>query len=332
MKQLVSILIPAFNAEHWIGECIQSALSQTWNRKEIILVDDGSTDATLEIAKSYASSTVEVKSQENLGASAARNYALSVAQGDYIQYLDADDLLAHDKIEKQLEEADDGNRSKRLLSGSWGRFYRDPRKARFQADSLWGDLTPVEWMYRKVEFGTWMAIESWLVSRCLSEEAGPWNERLRRANDGEYFNRVLRSCDYVEFVGGSRCMCRRLNLGISSNLKLNDKKLDGLAFATLSSVETLLFLENSERTRKACLKHLNRWSIYFYPERPDLIGQMQAVAEKCGEKLRTPRLKAKYHILERFVGFRLAKKAQLTLPTLWSVSRNLIKQSFGREC
>src|SRR5436190_23310673 len=99
MKSLVSILIPAYNAERWIADAIRSALAQTWSRKEIIIVDDGSRDRTLSLAREFASKTVSVVSQENQGASAARNKALSVCEGDYIQWLDADDLLAPDKIE-----------------------------------------------------------------------------------------------------------------------------------------------------------------------------------------------------------------------------------------
>ena len=85
MKQLVSIIIPAYNAEKWISACIESAISQTWPRKEILVVDDGSSDKTLEVAKSYSSPELRVFSQENRGASAARNHGLSMAQGDYIQ-------------------------------------------------------------------------------------------------------------------------------------------------------------------------------------------------------------------------------------------------------
>ena len=105
MSVLVSILIPSYNAEEWIEETIQSALSQTWPRKEIIIVDDGSTDNSLRIAKEYESNSVKVISQENSGAAVARNKALEYAQGDYIQWLDADDLLAPDKIEKQLRSS-----------------------------------------------------------------------------------------------------------------------------------------------------------------------------------------------------------------------------------
>src|SRR5712671_4200568 len=73
MAPLVSILIPAYNSEQWLAESIESALAQTWQKKEIIVVDDGSTDQTLHIAKRFASSTVQVVTQPNQGAAIARN-------------------------------------------------------------------------------------------------------------------------------------------------------------------------------------------------------------------------------------------------------------------
>ena len=100
---LVGILIPAFNSAPWIAETIRSALAQTWPRKEIIVVDDGSTDDTLAVARRFASGQVAVATQPNQGAAAARNTALSMSQADVIQWLDADDLLAPDKIARQME-------------------------------------------------------------------------------------------------------------------------------------------------------------------------------------------------------------------------------------
>src|ERR1043165_7081628 len=97
-RPLISILIPAYNAAPWIADTIKSALNQTYPRKEVVVVDDGSIDQTLQVARQFASKTVSIVTQENQGASAARNKALELCQGDYIQWLDADDLLAPDKI------------------------------------------------------------------------------------------------------------------------------------------------------------------------------------------------------------------------------------------
>src|SRR4051812_39485005 len=101
-RPLVSILIPAYNAERWIGDSIASAVGQTWKRTEIIVVDDGSSDGTAALARRFEADGVRVITQKNQGAAAARNTAYGMCRGDYIQWLDADDLLDADKIERQL--------------------------------------------------------------------------------------------------------------------------------------------------------------------------------------------------------------------------------------
>jgi glycosyltransferase involved in cell wall biosynthesis len=99
MTALVSILIPAFNAAEWIADTVRSALQQTWPRKEIIIVDDGSRDETLSIARRFLE--LCVVSQANQGA-AGRNRAFSLCRGS-IWWLDADDLLGPDKISRQVD-------------------------------------------------------------------------------------------------------------------------------------------------------------------------------------------------------------------------------------
>src|ERR1700751_2900109 len=131
MKPLVSILIPAYNSEQWIGDTLRSAIAQTWEPKEIIVVDDGSTDRTLEIARHFESNGVRVFTQVNLGAAAARNAAFKLSQGDFSQWLDADDLLAPNKIEKQLAALREGEGSRILLSSAWAPFYFRTRNVRF---------------------------------------------------------------------------------------------------------------------------------------------------------------------------------------------------------
>jgi len=314
MKQLVSILIPAFNSEKWIRPCIESALAQTWRWKEIIIVDDGSKDSTLEIARMYACPDIQVMTQDNRGASAARNRALSVAQGDYIQWLDSDDLLAPDKISRQMHGAEPGLTSEVLLSGSWGRFHHVPEKSEFVPDSLWEDLEPREWLYRKIHENLWMAIESWLVSRKLTEAAGPWDEQMSLDDDGEYFCRVLSHSVGVRFVPEARCFCRSVSFGLSHPLAWSDRKLDS-QFASLSSyIRLMRSMEDSPKTRTACLELIERWAPPFYTRRPDLYRQMQAVASDLGGQLGVPRLQKKYRWMQRLFGWRIASKAQNMLP------------------
>lgn len=99
---LVSILIPCFNAERWVAQAIESALAQTWAEKEVIVMDDGSTDGSLEIIKKFGE-RIRWESGPNRGGNPARNRLLELAHGEWLQYLDADDYLLRDKVAKQME-------------------------------------------------------------------------------------------------------------------------------------------------------------------------------------------------------------------------------------
>ena len=102
MRPLVSILIPCFNAEQWVAQAIDSALAQTWPEKEVIVVDDGSTDGSLDIIRGF-DGRIRWETGPNRGGNAARNRLLELARGEWVQYLDADDYLLRDKIVRQME-------------------------------------------------------------------------------------------------------------------------------------------------------------------------------------------------------------------------------------
>jgi len=98
---LVSILIPCFNAERWVAHAIESALAQSWQEKEVIVVDDGSRDGSLDVIKSFGG-RIRWETGPNRGGNVARNRLLELAHGEWLQYLDADDYLLPLKIERQM--------------------------------------------------------------------------------------------------------------------------------------------------------------------------------------------------------------------------------------
>jgi len=104
MNPLVSIIVPIYNAENYLKKCIESILHQTYEKIQIILVNDGSTDKSLEICKSFASvdSRIIIINQKNAGVSSARNHGIEAAEGEYIGFVDSDDYLNNDMIEKLL--------------------------------------------------------------------------------------------------------------------------------------------------------------------------------------------------------------------------------------
>ena len=147
-QPLVSILIPCFNAAPWLGVALDSCLAQTWPRCEIILVDDGSSDDSVRLARAYESRGVLVLTQPNRGASAARNAALRSAGGEFIQFLDADDLLAPEKIARQLARAAQAPAGS-SFTAHWGRFQSDPAQADYrETNALFADLSPVDYLQR----------------------------------------------------------------------------------------------------------------------------------------------------------------------------------------
>ncbi len=110
---LVSVIIPVYNVEKYIEECIDSVLAQTYQNIEIILVDDGSTDSSGQICDNYAENNkhIYVIHQQNGGLSAARNAGLLKADGEYVYFLDSDDYISSDAIEKlvSITENDDSD-------------------------------------------------------------------------------------------------------------------------------------------------------------------------------------------------------------------------------
>ncbi|MEO1428986.1 MAG: glycosyltransferase [Cyanobacteria bacterium J06633_8] len=308
MTTLVSILIPAYNSEEWISETIDSAIAQTWSNIEIIIVDDGSKDNTLAVAKKYASTKIKVISQPNKGASAARNRALQEAQGDFIQYLDADDLLAPDKIERQVRLCENTT-SDFLIAGEWARFYQNCSEALFVPQNLWADMLPVDWLLCAWENHYMMHPAAWLVPRKLSQMAGLWNENLSLDDDGEYFCRVILASQGVKFCWGAISYYRSGISGSLSGSKSTQAWKSGFLSIELG-MKHLLEIENSVRTRYTCATRFQRFIYEVYPDVPDLRKKAELKVKEFGGSSVKPLGGPIFKLLSSFVGWKLAKRIQ----------------------
>lgn len=199
---LVSILIPAHNAAPWIDRALTSAVEQTWPNIEVIVVDDGSTDETASIVRRRESARLKLVRQPRRGGSAAQNTALANAQGEFIQRLDADDLLSRDKIERQMRRIAD--RPRAVAGGEWARFVVDPSEAVFSGVTN-EDVDPLAWLVRECTGGLPMLQPGlWLAPRAVVDVAGPWGEDLTLNNDFDAFVRVLLASDVVCMTAGAR--------------------------------------------------------------------------------------------------------------------------------
>lgn len=304
---LVSILIPCHDAEKYVADAIESALAQTWPNKEIIVVDDGSTDRSRNLAHSFRSSRVEVLAQNRRGAAAARNTALRRAKGHYIQFLDADDLLAPDKIAQQMERALHVGDAF-VLSCAWGKFQSNPGRARFVRERVWADMLPLDWLVASWSGGGMMHPAAWLTPRSIIDRAGEWDETLSLNDDGEYFTRVLLNSDGVRFCDDGRSFYRAVSGSLSSgNCRL---ALESAFRVCELQMRCALNREDSPRVRTACADNFQRFVFTVYPDALDLVSLAERhVAELGGSQLEAPG-GSKFHGIEKLAGWKTARRLQ----------------------
>jgi hypothetical protein len=200
-------------------------------------------------------------------------------------------------------------------------MYR-PYRAAFTPTALWCDLTPVEWLLRKMEQNLYMQTSTWLVSRELTQAAGPWNTSLLGDDDGEYFCRVLLGSDGIRFVPEAKVLYRISGANSLSQIGRSHEKIDAQLRSMQLHIAYLRSLEDSERVRAACVTYLQNWLIYFYPERSDVVQQAAEMAASLGGRLQAPRLSRKYCWIATIFGWCHAKRVQILLSRIrWASQR-----------
>lgn len=310
MPPLVSIIIPCFNAERFLAATLDSAFAQTWPHTEVILVDDGSTDRSLALARSYEARGLRVLSQPNRAAAAARNTGLRAARGEFIQYLDSDDLLAPDKIARQMPLFADGNRA-RLSSSTWARFESDPARAVVQPMPNWRDLTGVEFLQLHFETEGMMQPAAWLAPRALLDRAGAWNESLSLNDDGEYFARVMLAAERIVFCADARTYYRS-NVAGSLSSRKDRAALESFYRSIELTLAALLTADRSLRTLAAAA-YAWKWAAFeLYPGAPELSRRAERNSRRLGGSRRPFPAGGRFQLAARLLGWRLAKRLVLS--------------------
>ncbi|MFN6460353.1 MAG: glycosyltransferase [Nostoc sp. DedVER02] len=184
MKPLVSVIIPCYNAERFLTETIESVFSQTFTDYEIILVDDGSTDGTAEVIKSFGSK-VRAEFGSNRGASAARNHGTALAKGKFIQYLDADDLLRNNALERRVNALEVSNAD--VAYSDWQRL-EENEAGEFSLGNV--IARQIEDVHADSEIALftdfWSPPAALLYHRRIVEAIGAWNESLPIIQDARF--------------------------------------------------------------------------------------------------------------------------------------------------
>jgi glycosyltransferase involved in cell wall biosynthesis len=218
----VSVVIPAYQAASFVRETIESALRQTWRRREVVVVDDGSTDGTADVAESCGPEVVVLR-QENRGGGAARNAGVAAARGDHVVLLDHDDLLEPDALERQVAVA--RRRPESGFVAGDGVRWSDGRavgsgllhgRLADRADASPGG----EWTgdaYRALLRGNAVSTPGQvLLPRSVVERLGPLSERRDEPFDYEYWLRV--AARYPVTIHRGRCLRWRYRADSRSGL------------------------------------------------------------------------------------------------------------------
>ena len=183
MSELISILIPVYNCREWVAQAIESALQQSWSEKEVIVLDDGSTDGSMEAIAAYRG-RVRIESAPNGGQNTSRNRLTALSQGEWLVYLDADDELAPDSVEQKMR-----------FSGVADAIYGSYDFATFRgAERLDSHRVPAEdYPDPVVAAFKWKFpnTSSLLFRRSAVEIAGGWNEEIRNCTDYDLYFRLL---------------------------------------------------------------------------------------------------------------------------------------------
>ncbi|WP_256009569.1 glycosyltransferase family 2 protein [Desertivirga xinjiangensis] len=311
-EPLVSICIPAYNAQKYIGTTLDSLLNQSYQNLEIIVVNDGSTDGTMNVLKSYEAKGITVLDQPNRGQCAAANSAFRVSNGEYIKFVDADDLLSRDFIKNQIATLN--GRRDSIASAAWGRFYGDDLSTfNLNPEKVWQDMPSMEWLVESLWNGpNMMQCALFLIPREVLEKSGLWDERLSLINDFDFFIRVILASQQILFTENATLYYRS---GIENSLSAQKSRraYESAYLSTELGVKWLLAAENSERVRKICADAFQLWKYDFYPNHNDLYSKSETWIKKLGGSQYPFPAGGITKTLAKFTGWKFARRFKLLI-------------------
>lgn len=212
-NSLVSIIIPCFNAERWIKESIDSCLAQRYQPIEIIVINDGSTDDSLKILKSYGD-RITYETGPNQGGNHARNRGFLLSRGKYIQFLDADDYLLPQKLEKQVQHLEKTGAD--VVYGDWRHKYHYPDGSSvLDKVKISGEQNDI---VASLLSGWWVSPACLLFCREAVEASTGWDESLSAGQDKDFLLSVLMSGANAVYQPGCDAIYRRYgNVTVSTS-------------------------------------------------------------------------------------------------------------------
>lgn len=252
MEKLVSVIIPTYNRQHTIEDALNSVLHQTYPHWECLIIDDGSIDTSEIVIQKFVTSDPRFKfvkrpSERVKGAATCRNIGLQNATGDYVQYLDSDDLLARNKLEVQVNalEGESLNSVATCRYGISRPIWENPRIITGLAQ--YKDYKVPEGLFTTftLNFG-YFPLHVYLIPRAVVEKAGPWNEELTVNDDGEYFSRIILNADIIKFCKNTYVLYRT-GAGNRLSQKIMDRQGVESFIYSWNKIEKNIFLKTGTK-------------------------------------------------------------------------------------
>jgi glycosyltransferase involved in cell wall biosynthesis len=311
---LVSVLIACYNAAPWVGATLDSVLAQAGAEVEVLVVNDGSTDDSARILAAYERRGVRVITQANAGLGAARNTLVENALGEYLQFLDADDLLDPGKTAEQLQVLSALPPGRVAISRTV--HFRDgsePSTGVRDDNGPWLDTEdPAHWLielFGPDGRGGMVHPGAYLVPREVAERAGP-SECFRSYDaDGEYFGRVLLASSGIVRTAPSVSYYRKF----ANRSSMSGGKSADLHWGALQSLDlraaALLSVRDTERARRGLARGYLECAVMAYPRFPGVTSAALERVERLGGTDYVPGLGGRTINLVRDVaGWKVARR------------------------
>ncbi|MBS9525597.1 glycosyltransferase family 2 protein [Litoribacter alkaliphilus] len=316
MLPLVSVIIPVFNKKDFVEEAVNSVLNQTYDNLEILLIDDGSIDGSTKILKNLAlryPSKIKLIQQTNKGACHARNIGIQESKGDYIQFLDSDDVLDTQKIKSQVEKLNWQPKDV-IIFGRWEYFDH-------QIGDLAAEESPFYREYPKpfellVELWTsqqMIASFSWLVPREILIKSGKWDESLCLNQDGDFFSRVILASGLLKYDKSAKGYYRKPK---KNNISIRkDQEASKSLYKTFENYQNNIFkVDQGKKVKRGLIKNYEHFIYRMNAISPELCCQaFEKIKALFGKKRPYGFFDSKLLFFAQYIGLASAIHAKLKL-------------------
>lgn len=312
---LVSVIVPAHNAALTIESCLHSVFTQSYKDLEIIVVEDSSTDETASVLQRLRDPRLKILRVSCRSAAASRNRGLAEAKGDFIQFLDADDLLSQNKIQAQLDHLFKYDNST-ISNCPWAHFVSDPSEAIWHPQIIDKDIKPIDWLTMSWNGCGMSQTACWLAPKRLLDFAGIWNENLihNPNDDGEYFCRVLLKANQIVFSPESMVYYRKPVCSNVSSVS-SEVQAQSLLDSYILCEEHILSVELSVRTIQAVAQNYYRFIYSFCQKFPMQCERAWQRLHSLNSPSAKPLGPRNFQWLMSFLGFKNALRMRTFLST-----------------